>query len=304
MRRQLVILNPCAGRRQAGRQIGRLLNLLEADGVTSELFETAAPGDARDKVACAAGDFVRVVCIGGDGTLNEVISGMLASGANVPIGYIPAGSTNDLAASHGLSRDMARAARDVVEGNAMPIDVGMFNGRCFVYTASFGLFTRASYAAPQPAKNALGHLAYIFEGAKDLTRIRPWHVTVETPAARFEGDYIFGTFGNSTSMGGVLKLDPNRVDLHDGKFEMLLVRMPENLGQLVLAAASLQMKRYDHELLEFVNTSEARVYAEEEMAWTLDGEFQPGAQQVEIVNLRDAVRLIVPEREAEKEEST
>ena len=300
---QLVILNPCAGRKQAGRRLGELLALLEADGVTAQLHETDAAGDAERFVAERAGRYARVVCIGGDGTLNEVISGVIRSGADVPIGYIPAGSTNDLAASHGLSRDLARAARDVVEGTAMPIDVGLVHGRCFVYTASFGIFTRASYGAPQAAKNALGHLAYIFEGARDLTRVRSWHVAVETDAGRFEDDYIFGTLSNSTSMGGVLKLDPSRVDLHDGKFELLFVRMPKNLGELVLAASALQARRYDHEMLRFISTPGVRICAEPDMPWTLDGEYQPGSESVQIENQHNAVRLIVPAKNAQGEET-
>ena len=166
MERQLVILNPRAGRMQAGRRLGELLPLLESDGVIAELLETKAAGEARAAVASRAGEFRRVVCIGGDGTLNEVLSGMLEAGQNVPIGYIAAGSTNDFAASHGISRDILQAARDIASGVPTPIDVGTLNGRCFAYTASFGAFTRASYAAPQAVKNAVGHLAYIFEGIR------------------------------------------------------------------------------------------------------------------------------------------
>ena len=299
MDRQLVILNPRAGRMQASRRLGELLPLLEADGVTVELLETNGPGDAREAVASRAGAFCRLVCIGGDGTLNEVISGMLASGADVPIGYLPAGSTNDFAASHGLSRDLIKAARLITQGVATPIDVGLFNGRCFVYTASFGAFTRASYAAPQPIKNALGHLAYILEGVKDVTRIHPHRLTIEVEGERFTDNYIFGTVSNSTSMGGVLKLDPNRVDLHDGKFEMLLVRAPENIGQIILAAACLQRRNYDHELLRFMTTGSVRISAPADMDWTLDGEFEPGAAKIDIQNLHNAVRLILPHAEAE-----
>ena len=294
MDRQLVVLNPRAGRCQAARRIAELLPVLETDGVTAELLETSAAGDARQTVAKRAGEFARVVCIGGDGTLNEVISGMLDAGEDVPIGYVPAGSTNDLAASHGLSRDILQAARDVVQGVAAPIDVGLFNGRCFVYTASFGVFTRASYAAPQAVKNAVGHLAYIFEGMKDLTHIAPYTVTVEAEGVRFSGDCIFGMAGNSTSMGGVLKLDPEQVDLHDGKFEVILVRKPKHIGQLISAAVALQSQRYDHELLCFFKADSLRIAAPANMDWTLDGEFQPGAAEIEIKNLHNAVRLILP----------
>lgn len=294
MERQLVILNPRAGRMQAGRRLGELLPLLESDGVTAELLETKAAGEARAAVASRAGEFRRVVCIGGDGTLNEVLSGMLEAGQNVPIGYIAAGSTNDFAASHGISRDILQAARDIAGGVPTPIDVGMFNGRCFAYTASFGAFTRASYAAPQAVKNAVGHLAYIFEGIRDLANIRPYAVTVEADGEVRSGEFIFGMAGNSTSMGGVLRLDPRQIDLHDGKFEVMLVRKPQHIGQLIAAAVALQSQNYDNELLCFFKAAHLRISAPGDMDWTLDGEFQPGAEHIEIRNLHDAVRLILP----------
>ena len=294
MERQLVILNPRAGRMQAGRRLGELLPLLESDGVTAELLETKAAGEARATVASRAGEFRRVVCIGGDGTLNEVLSGMLEAGQNVPIGYIAAGSTNDFAASHGISRDILQAARDIASGAPTPIDVGMFNGRCFAYTASFGAFTRASYAAPQAVKNAVGHLAYIFEGIRDLANIRPYAVTVEADGEARSGEFIFGMAGNSTSMGGVLRLDPRQIDLHDGKFEVMLVRKPQHIGQLIAAAVALQSQNYDNELLCFFKAAHLRISAPGDMDWTLDGEFQPGAEHIEIRNLHDAVRLILP----------
>ena len=294
MERQLVILNPRAGRMQAGRRLGELLPLLESDGVIAELLETKAAGEARAAVASRAGEFRRVVCIGGDGTLNEVLSGMLEAGQNVPIGYIAAGSTNDFAASHGISRDILQAARDIVSGAPTPIDVGMFNGRCFAYTASFGAFTRASYAAPQAVKNAVGHLAYIFEGIRDLANIRPYAVTVEAEGEVRSGEFIFGMVGNSTSMGGVLRLDPKQIDLHDGKFEVMLVRKPQHIGQLIAAAVALQSQNYDNELLCFFKAAHLRISAPGDMDWTLDGEFQPGAEHIEIRNLHDAVRLILP----------
>ena len=294
MNRQLVVLNPRAGRMQASRRLGELLPLLEGDGVVAELLETGAPGEAREAVKDRAGEFCRVVCIGGDGTLNEVISGMLDAGEDVPIGYVAAGSTNDFAASHGISRDILKAARDVASGVPVPIDVGSFNGRCFAYTASFGAFTRASYAAPQAVKNAVGHLAYIFEGIRDLANIRPYAVSVEAEGETHGGEFIFGMAGNSTSMGGVLKLDPSRVNLHDGKFEVLLVRRPEHIGQLIAAAVALQSRQYDNELLCFFQASRLRISAPKDMDWTLDGEFQSGAENIDIQNLHNAVRLILP----------
>ena len=140
----------------------------------------------------------------------------------------------------------------------------------------------------------MGHLAYVFEGIKDLAAIRPYAVTVEGQEKSVEGEFIFGMAGNSTSMGGVLKLDPSRVNLHDGKFEVLLVRRPEHIGQLIAAAVALQSRQYDNELLCFFQASRLRISAPKDMDWTLDGEFQPGAENIDIQNLHNAVRLILP----------
>lgn len=296
MKRQLVIVNPCAGRRRALGRMGELLPILESDGVVSEVFQTAAALDARNAVAARAGEFSRVVCIGGDGTLNEVISGMLMAGADVPIGYLPAGSTNDLAASHGLPGELLAAARNVVEGEARPMDVGVFNGRYFVYTASFGAFTRASYAAPQRVKNAIGHLAYILEGARDAFHLRPYSLEIDVDGERIEGEFVFGMLSNSTSMGGVLKLDERRVDLHDGKFEVMLVRSPAHKAELLGAAWMLWQKRYEHPLVCMRSARRVQVHADAGMDWTLDGEFQPGCEQIQAENLHDAVRLILPRK--------
>ena len=156
------------------------------------------------------------------------------------------------------------------------------------------MLTRASYAAPQAVKNAVGHLAYIFVGIKDLANIRPYAVTVEAEGEVRSGEFIFGMVGNSTSMGGVLRLDPRQIDLHDGKFEVILVRKPQHIGQLIAAAVALQSQKYDHELLCFFKAAHLRISAPRDMDWTLDGEFQPGAEHIEIHNLHDAVRLILP----------
>lgn len=295
MFRQILLLyNPCAGRRQVGRHLQEIRETLEKAGFDVEIYKTKARGDATRKLARDAAQYDRVVCAGGDGTLNEVISGVLESGHRLPVGYIPAGSTNDFAASLGLSCNIPQAARDVVEGNPISLDIGSFNGRTFVYTASFGAFTRASYAAPQSVKNVLGHMAYLIEGMKDVAHIRPLEMEFCADGENFGGEYIFGAISNSTSMGGVLKLDPSRVDLTDGKLELLLIKATSNLAQLVSVAAALRARNYEHEGIFFRSFRNLEILAKDTFPWTVDGEFEPAADKIHIENLHGAVDLIVP----------
>ena len=166
MKRLLLILNPCSGKKRANRALAEIVSIFNRGGYDVTVYTTAARGDATQVAASRCREFDCVVCAGGDGTFNEVVSGVYAAGSDTPIGYIPAGSTNDFASSMHLSRNLLQAARDIVEGEPHTLDLGSFNGRCFSYVASFGAFTRASYATSQSVKNALGPLAYVLGGIK------------------------------------------------------------------------------------------------------------------------------------------
>lgn len=294
MDRQLVILNPRAGRMQAGRRLGEMLPILEADGLIADLLETREAGEARKTVAERAGEFQRIVCIGGDGTLNEVIAGLHEVGQQTPIGYIPAGSTNDFANSLGLPKDLLDAARLAATGEPRKLDIGSFNGRCFSYVASFGAFTRTSYATPQGMKNALGHVAYLLAGAKELTSIRSTHMRfVLADGTSFEDDYIFGAISNSTSVAGLLTLSPDLVDLNDGLFELLLIRKPHSLLELSDCVLALTTQEYHTPMLTMVSTGRVEIDCPSELDWTLDGEYAAGQAHCVVENLHDAIRVIV-----------
>lgn len=221
-----------------------------------------------------------------------MVSGLLENDKKVPIGYIPAGSTNDFASSLGLSSDIMKAAQDIVKGEAISLDIGSFNGRKFSYVASFGAFTQTSYSTPQSVKNMLGHLAYILEGVTSLTSIKPQHLKIEAGGAVYEGDYIFGAVSNSTSLAGILTLNPRYVDMGDGLFELLLVNMPKNLIELTETIYVLSTQKYESDKLTFINSGEFKVWASEDMAWSLDGEYQQGCGEIVISNLHHAIDLI------------
>ena len=276
MKKMLFIMNPFAGVKRANRHLADILLTFTQAGyeVITHMRRgrAAATAVTREK----GKDVDLVVCCGGDGTLNETITGLLSAGADTPIGYIPAGSTNDFASSLKLPTNILKAAQTIVEGEPVSYDVGRFGGRYFSYVASFGAFTRSSYATPQNVKNALGHTAYVLSGITELSQIRNEHVKMEIDGQTVEGDFLFGAICNSTSVGGILTLDPKQVDMGDGLFEILLVRAPENLGEIHECIQALQSQKYNCAMLTFRSAQKVRIFADPEMPWTLDGEKRDG----------------------------
>ncbi len=293
MKKLLFVMNPYAGVRKGVKFLADIIAIFNQNGYEVVTYMTSGSGDCQNVVTRRALDMDLVVCCGGDGTFNETIAGVLASGKDVPVGYIPAGSTNDFASSLGLSPDLCQAARDIMEGEAVTYDAGSFGGRIFSYVASFGIFTRASYATPQGLKNALGHTAYVLQGVTELTQLRTYHLTVQTEDGTYiEDDFIFGAISNSTSMAGILTLDPKQVDLQDGKFELMLIRKPKDLIELTDCILCLQKQQYNSKIMTFLSSAQLSVTAPEGMGWTLDGERETGKAQIEVTCLHQAFRLI------------
>ena len=289
----LFIVNPRAGRNKPHGSLFDALAVLSAAGYLVRIHQTTAPGDAAETAAREGGQYDLVVAAGGDGTLNEVISGLMRLDAPPPLGYLPQGTTNDFASCLKISHDPVEAARAIVLDRVRELDVGTWNRRSFVYVASFGAFTRSSYAASQAAKNALGHFAYILEGMKDLNTLRPYHIRLTADGEELEGDYLFGAVCNSTSIGGLMKLDPERVVLDDGKFEMLLVRSPRTAADLQSLVLAVLNQQYDSPGLVFRHVSALRLETEETLPWSLDGEFAPSEPVVEIRNRQRALRMLL-----------
>ena len=294
MKKLFLVMNPCSGKKRANKVLAEIIDVFNRADYEVTAYMTAARGDATRAAAERAADFDRIVCIGGDGTLNEVIAGLHEVGQQTPIGYIPAGSTNDFASSLGLPKDLLDAARLAATGEPRKLDIGSFNGRCFSYVASFGAFTRTSYATPQGMKNALGHVAYLLAGAKELTSIRSTHMRfVLAAGTSFEDDYIFGAISNSTSVAGLLTLSPDLVDLNDGLFELLLIRKPHSLLELSDCVLALTTQEYHTPMLTMVSTGRVEIDCPSELDWTLDGEYAAGQAHCVVENLHDAIRVIV-----------
>lgn len=282
----LFIVNPRAGRTRSSAPLFDVVAHFSQAGYLVAVRQTGARGDATRFAREEGKDFDLVVCFGGDGTLNEVVAGLMDLPEPPPLGYIPGGSTNDFAASLRLPADPLAAARTITGSPGRRLDVGSFNGRPFVYVASFGAFTRASYSAPQSVKNDLGHLAYILEGVKDISTLRPYRATVTADGEVLEGKFLFGAITNATSVGGLVKLQEDKVVLDDGRFELLLVPNPRSAQDLQALLRGLVLQDYTGGGFIFRHVSDITVETPESFPWALDGEYGPGEARVEIQNLR------------------
>lgn len=283
--KSVIMVNPHAGKGRLAVEAETVISELEAAGYETDLVRT----DTEESCAAFLAELAHcmplpelVLFCGGDGTLSRAVNLMLALDLNIPVGYIPSGTTNDFAISLGLSKQVAAAAAQVVQGRPKGLDVGVFDKKYFIYVASFGAFTQTSYSTTQNLKQSLGHLAYIIEGLKELPKLKAYQVRVETDMEVHEGRYIFGAVTNTTSIGGIIRLNTERVQFDDGLFELILVRMPENLIELSRVIVSLKSGTYDEELITFTKIRKARFECEEPMPWSLDGEFAQGGEQVDI----------------------
>lgn len=292
MKKMLFIMNPFAGQKKGSRHLSDILLEFSKGGYDPIVHMTTDRGDATVAAEKYGKDVDLIVCCGGDGTLNETITGILRTGADTPIGYIPAGTTNDFASNLGLSSSPVQAARDIMEGEPVPYDAGRFGSRYFSYVASFGAFTRSSYAVPQNIKNALGHTAYVLSGISEISQIRKEHIRMEIDGQTVEDDFLFGAICNSTSIGGILTLDPKQVDLGDGLLEVLLVRAARNLGEIGECISAVQNQTYNCEMITFRSAKHIHITADPEMPWTLDGEREDGHGEIEVENLHHAIRLV------------
>ena len=292
MKKLLFIMNPFAGQKKANKVLPEILMLFTEAGYEINMSMTTGPGCATRLAAERGGDADLVVCCGGDGTLNETIAGLQMAQLNVPVGYIPSGTTNDFASSLKLSHNPIQAAKDILEGQPVAYDIGRFGDRYFCYVASFGAFTKSSYAIPQTLKNALGHTAYILGGISELSQIRNEHIRMEIDGEVVEDDFLFGAICNSTSVGGILTLPNDRVDMGDGVFEVMLIRAPRNLNEIHECILAVQNQKFNCGMITFRPAKTVKITTDPFMAWTLDGEKADGLPEILVENLHHAVRIV------------
>ncbi len=293
-KRMLFVYNPHAGKARIRSNLLDIIDVFVKAGYEVTVYPTQQHGDATKAVTERDGSYSMVACSGGDGTLNEVISGMMQSEKKLPIGYVPAGSTNDFAASLSIPGNMLSAANVIVSGKGIPCDIGSFNKEYFVYVAAFGLFTDVAYETDQNLKNALGHFAYVMEGARRIGAIQSYHMRIKYNDEEIEDDFAFGMITNSKSVGGVKNITGRSVKLDDGLFEVTLVKTPSKLMELQEILIALMSGKGDMKNVRSFKTDHLIFNADQDVAWTLDGEFGGSLRYVEITNNNRAVEMIVP----------
>lgn len=290
----LFVFNPLSGKAQIKNKLLEILNIMVRAGYEVTVYPTQERGGATAKVESAENDYDLLVCAGGDGTLDEAVTGMMRREIKMPLGFIPAGSTNDFAASLGIPKSMGKAAYTAVTGRPFACDIGAFNNSYFVYVAAFGIFTEVSYSTSQEWKNLLGHAAYILEGMKSLHDISSYRISVEYENVHLEDEFIFGMITNSTSVGGFKGMTGKDVLLDDGVFEVTLIKKPRNPLELNAIVRALAQLVDDTDMVYSFKTDNVRFFSEEEVSWTLDGEYGGSHTKAEIRNCCKAVEIMVP----------
>ncbi len=295
-KRILIIANPNSGKAKMKTELMAVVQALSNEGFEVLVYPTKERADATERVKqIKENEFDMVVVCGGDGTLNEVITGLMQTGVRVKIGYIPAGTLNEWSQGLGIPRDIKKAANEIGCGKEITLDIGKFDDKYFTYTASFGAFTSASYNTPQGMKNLLGQAAYFIGGIKSLGSLKPNHMKFTINGKEIEGDFLFGAVSNSMSVGGIVKFKENAVELNDGLFEVLLIRKPDNILKLQPIIDGLLKRDFDKEGIEFFHTDKVVVESKDCVAWTLDGEYADSKEKFVIENIHDAIKFIVPD---------
>ena len=294
-KRLLFIYNPHSGKAMIASYLVGILDVLSGAGYEVTVYPTKKQGDATQKVLTGVSDYDLLVCSGGDGTLDEVVTGMMQRKKRIPIGYIPAGSTNDFAKSLTIPDNMIRAAETVVSGVPFKTDIGAFNDDTFVYIAAFGVFTDVAYETDQQMKNVLGHMAYILEGAKRVGTYPSYRFSIRANNMLIQDEFLYGMITNSTSVGGFQNITGENVELSDGLFEVTLIKKPANVIELNEIMVALVSGRINTHLIYCFKTPHIEFESEEKVAWTLDGEYGGQHNKVTLNNMKRALTIIVPE---------
>lgn len=297
-KRMLFIFNPKAGKGKIKTNLLDVVDVFNKSDYEVIIHATQQPKDAYEKAKDYADKVDLIVCSGGDGTLDEVVTGIMEAGSSVPVGYIPAGSTNDFANSLFMPKDMVEAASMIMEEELYHCDIGRFGSQTFTYIAAFGLFTDVSYQTDQDLKNILGHVAYLLEGMKRLFEIKSYHMKVtsedimdNSTETSVEDDFIFGMVSNSRSVGGFKNLTGKNVDMNDGLFEVTLITRPKNPLELQEILAAILKEEDNSDLIYSFKTREITFESNEDVPWTLDGEFGGSHQFIDIENKHEALNL-------------
>lgn len=291
-KRMLLIVNPVAGKRAMAKNLAEAIGIFMSGGYLVTVMTTAASGNAAHFACDYAADYDMICCSGGDGTLKEVVSGLVAAGVDVPVGYMPSGSTNDFAEFHGISTDVLTAARNIVKGRQKNVDVGLLDGNCFINVADFGAFTWLPYTTPQRLKNTLGFYAYVLDAVKDITKLQSEHLKLLINGETVEGDFLFGAVASSSSLAGTLELFGEPVRSDDGRFEVVLIRRPRSPVELENTISALRSSSLNSSLIYFARTDSIEIDCDSQLNWAADGEKCVCRSQHRISMLPGRLRLV------------
>ena len=292
----LLVYNPKSGKGLIRTHLADVIDVFTSGGCDVLAHPTQEAGEGQRFVENYAKNADLIVCSGGDGTLDEVVSAVMAVCPEMPVGYLPSGSTNDFATSLSLSKNLVQAARDIMVGDIYNCDVGFFNGAYFVYVAAFGLFTDVSYQTDQNLKNSIGYLAYVLEAGKRMLNIPVYHLRVEADGQLVEGNYCYGMITNSRSVGGMKNITGNDIDMNDGLFEVTLVHTPLTPVDMNEIVTSILTGDYHSKLVENFKASKVTIEASEELDWTLDGEYGGKHKVATALNCHKALHLFLNRR--------
>ncbi|MFR8032401.1 MAG: diacylglycerol/lipid kinase family protein [Lachnospiraceae bacterium] len=293
MKKMLFIFNPHAGKAKIKTSLAGIIDTFNKGGYEVVTYASQYPMHAKELTLQAEDKYDAIVCCGGDGTLNETVTGIMELNHKPYLGYIPAGSTNDFAASIGLPKDMIRCAKKILSGKAFDCDIGKFNDRYFTYVAAFGAFTEVPYITSQRSKNVFGHQAYVLEAVKQMNNIKSSHMVFRYEDKVIEDDFLFGMISNATSIGGFKGLPGKNVELNDGRFEVMLVRDTKNPLDFPAILTSIFLRNPDPKYIHTFKTSRVEIVSSEPVNWVLDGEFGGNCSKVEIEICHKAISILL-----------
>ena len=299
----LFVFNPKAGKGRIKMHLLDIVDIFNKGGYEVIIRATQGPKDAYEQVKEYADQVDLIACSGGAGTLDEVVTGIVEVGSQTPIGYIPAGSTNDFANSLFMPKSMTAAASMIMEEQIYHCDIGKFNNQTFAYVAAFGLFTNVSYETDQDLKNILGHVAYVLEGMKQLFEVKSYHLKVTSDELTVENDFIYGMISNSRSVGGFKNLTGKNVDMNDGLFEVTMITRPKNPLELQEIMTAMLTAEDNTDLIHSFKSARVTITSEEPVPWTLDGEYGGSHTQIEIENCHEALNLYLKSTKNEETRS-
>lgn len=295
MKKALFIVNPVSGKKEILFKFSEVMKIFNDAEYDLDLHFTTKREEAIDFVKNYSKGKDLIICSGGDGTLNEVINGVMQCDNKIPIGYIPSGTTNDFASSIGIERDVEKCAKDIVKGKPVAIDIGKYSNKYFVYVAAFGAFTQSSYSTPQDLKNIFGHFAYIITGMSELPNIKETSIKITTETGEIvEGNFLLGAISNTRSIGGLIKFKHSNVDLSDGFFELMLIGIPKDFSDLKDIGDFVNTKKAKGPMFTFLHAKEFHIESKIKSTWSIDGEAQKISKDETFTNIRKAVQIILP----------